>query len=109
MPILDFRPHKISYLVRSKGYEDENGDYHAGESKWVSCGKCDAVPNGKEESVVYDDGVVGKYTYTLYLSTRCREFKKGERVRIEFYSSSKVLEFDVLGFHRFQHHCRLWV
>lgn len=109
MPVLNMRPHKLSYLVRSEGYEDENGDYHAGTTEWNDCERCDAIPNGKEEQIVYDDGTVGKYTYTVKLSPTCREFKKGEKVRIEFFSSTKVLEFEVLGFQRYQHQSKLWV
>ncbi len=109
MPILNMRPHKLSFLVRGEGYEDEKGDYHEGTEEWVFCSECDAIPNGKEESIVYDDGVIGKYTYTIKLSPTCREFRKGERVRVEFFSSAKVLEFEVLGFHRYQHQSKLWV
>ncbi len=103
------KPHKLSYLVRSEGYEDENGDYQKGTEEWVSYCPCDAVPNGKEETIVYDDGTIGKYTYTVYLPPSSREFKAGERVKITFFNSTKELEFDVLGFHRYQHQCKLWV
>lgn len=109
MPILQMKPHKLFYLVRTNGYEDENGDYHEGKSEWVFFSRCDAIPNGKEESIVYDDGVVGKYTYTVKLPVTCKNLKKGDRVKIEFFSSCKALDFDVLGFHRYQHQCKLWV
>lgn len=109
MPVLNMKPHTLSYLNRSEGYEDANGDYHKGTSTWVECCQCDAIPNGKEESIVYDDGSFGKYSYTVKLPASCREFKKGERVRIKFFNSSKVIEFDVLGFHRYQHQSKLWV
>ena len=32
--ILDDRPHKLQYLITAPGYEDKNGDYHQGESRW---------------------------------------------------------------------------
>ena len=32
--ILDDRPHKLQYLITTPGYEDKNGDYHQGESRW---------------------------------------------------------------------------
>lgn len=109
MPVLTIKPHILSYLSASEGYEDENGDYHAGQSEWIKYVHCDAVPNGKEESIAFDDGTIGRYTYTIYLDSSVREFKKGEKVKIAFWNSSKENIFEVLGFHRYQHQAKLWV
>jgi hypothetical protein len=47
--ILDDRPHKLQYLITAPGYEDKNGDYHQGESRWEGDIPCRNVPAGKAE------------------------------------------------------------
>ena len=42
--ILDDRPHKLQYLITAPGYEDKNGDYHQGESRWEGDIPCRNVP-----------------------------------------------------------------
>lgn len=113
MSVLDihhdfFKPHTIAYLVASDGYEDDNGDYHPGESTYEGCIPCDAVPAGKAETREFEDGKVKAYTYTVYLPHGCRTFTIGERVRITLLGGVQR-EFEVKGFHRYQLQCKLWV
>lgn len=108
MSVLNFKPHRLSFLVVEGGYEDENGDYHPGTSQWVGNEECDAVPNGKAEERTFEDGTVSGYTYTVFLKPNCREFSKGERVKIKLYGGIER-EFEVKGFHRYQHQAKIWV
>lgn len=110
MAVLNTKPHTLSYLVAVEGYEDENGDYHKGTAEWVEDYiKCDAVPAGEENIINYEDGTVGRYSYTIYTSTKCRKFKRGDKVKIRFFKDDIGTEFDVKGFHRYQHQCKIWV
>lgn len=45
--IIDDRPNRLQYLTITPGYEDGNGDYHQGESKWEGDIPCRNVPVGK--------------------------------------------------------------
>ena len=47
MAVANRNPHRLQYLVAVPGYEDENGNYHAGLSEWKGSIPCDAVPSGK--------------------------------------------------------------
>lgn len=110
MSVLSIKPHYLSYLVVSEGYKDELGDFHKGESTWVEDYiDCDAVPAGKEEVITYPDGTVGHYAYTLYTTTKCREFSRGDKISIRFFGSSERKEFEVKGYHRYQHQVKIWV
>ena len=126
MAVLDLAPHVLSYCVSSKGYTDEDGDYHKGGTEWVDnyC-RCDVVPSGKENVITYDDGTSGYYEYSVYnLPPDCREFKRGDKIKIAFFGSdefkrgdkikiaffgSDEKEFEVKGFHRYQHQCKMWI
>lgn len=108
MSVLEFKPHRLEYLVTSPGYEDEEGNYHPGESTWEGDIECDAVPSGKSEEMTFEDGIVRKYSYTVYLPNNCKDFAIGDRVRISLLGEVKR-EFEVKGFHRWQHQCKIWV
>lgn len=113
MSVLDiqndfFKPHKLSYLVASDGYEDEDGNYHHGESAYKGCIPCDAVPSGKAEERTFEDGKIKSYSYTIFLPANCRTFIIGERVRITLLGGVQR-EFEVKGFHRWHLQCKLWV
>ena len=79
--ILDDRPHKLQYLITAPGYEDKNGDYHQGESRWEGDIPCRNVPAGKAEQKQFEDGAVRTYSATIRLDAECREFTVGDRVR----------------------------
>ena len=106
------KPHYLEVLVKGEEYEDENGDFHAGEDEWVSVCKCDCVPAGQANKLTTPDGAELVYSYTIYLPKETREFHIGETVRISFNGKGQLAEkkkFAVKGFHAYQHQCKLWV
>ena len=112
MSVLNFSPHVLEYLVRVKGYTNEDGDYIEGREYWETdyC-MCDMVPAGKANTIVTVDGQVEPYSYTIYNLPRCcRKFDYGDKVRIKFFGREcEKQEFMVKGFHRYQHQCKMWV
>lgn len=101
-------PHTLSYLVASEGYEDDNGDWHEGESGWSEPIKCHAVPAGKANEITFADGTTSTYSYTVgRLAPDCREFQIGEKVKLNVLGIER--EFTVKGFHRYQLQSKLWV
>lgn len=112
MPILKMKPHFLEILVKGEEYEDENGDFHAGNEEWMVLCKCDCVPAGRANNITTLDGVVLSYSYTIYLPKGTREFHTGEKVRISFNGKGQLVEkkeFVVKGFHSYQHQCKMWV
>lgn len=112
MAVLDFAAHELSYQVVSGGYEDpETGDYIKGKPYWVeNAYKCDIVPAGKADTIAIPDGNVHPYSYTVYnLPQDCREFQYGDKIRINFFGKGNGKVFTVLGFHRYQHQCKIWI
>lgn len=107
MAVLVMKKHRLWYLVREEGYEDENGDYHEGSSEWRGYIPCNAVPAGKAAERTFEDGVVRAYSYTVNLEAGV-DFSIGDRVKIEMLNG-EVREFGVKGFHRYQLQCKLWV
>ena len=109
MAVLNKNPHRLQYLVSTiSGYDDDNGDYHLGEEHWEGDIPCDAVPSGKAEEKVFEDGVLRIYSYTVYLPYNCRTFTIGDRVKISLLGGIER-EFNVKGFHRYQLQCKIWV
>lgn len=110
MAVLDFAAHTLDYLLVSDGYENEKGDNVQGSEEWVEnyC-KCDVVPAGKADVITIPDGSVKSYSYTIYnLPRTCREFEYGDKIRIKLFGKDER-EFTVLGFHRYQLQCKIWV
>lgn len=109
MSVLKLKPHRLSYKVSEGGYEDGQGDYHEGESSWVGCIECDAVPaSGSANEIKFDDGSVHKYSHVVYLPSNVKDFFIGEKVRIVMLGGI-VRYFSVKGFQRYQLQCKLWV
>lgn len=106
--IIDDRPNRLQYLTITPGYEDGNGDYHQGESKWEGDIPCRNVPAGKAEQRQFEDGVIRTYSSVVRLDADCREFSIGEKVRL-FLLGGIVRECEVKGFHRYQLCAKLWV
>lgn len=112
MAVLDFAAHRLSYQVVSEGYEDpKTGDYIKGSFTW-SCNTyaCDIVPSGKANTIAIPDGSIQTYSYTIYnLPQDCRDFQYGDEVKLQFYGSGEGKVYKVLGFHRYQHQCKIWI
>lgn len=108
MSVVKIKPDRLSYLVPGKGYEDEYGDYHPGEASWEGDIKCDAVTSGKATERTFEDGVIRTYSYEVTLPAYSKDFAIGDRVKILFYGGVER-EFEVKGFDRKQHQCKLWV
>lgn len=112
MAVLDFAAHTLSYQTVTQGYEDpESGDYQESQTYWVeNAYKCDIVPAGKADQITIPDGNVQKYSYSVYnLPQDCREFQYGDKIRIKFFGKGEGKLFTVLGFHRYQHQCKIWI
>lgn len=107
MVVLKFKSHRLYYYEQS-GYEDENGDYHKeGTTLNPNPFECDAVPAGKADERVFEDGVVRKYSFTCYLKPNVREFTIGEKVKLE--RQGKTYELTVKGYVPYQHQTKVWV
>lgn len=109
MPVINLKPHLLSYLETTPGFEDGNGDWHEGASQW--CEKpieCHAVPAGRANEIAFADGTTAIYTYTVgRLSPDCREFQIGEDVMLNVNGIER--KFQVKGFHRYQLQSKIWV
>ncbi|MCM1219100.1 MAG: hypothetical protein NC548_31850 [Lachnospiraceae bacterium] len=108
MAALEFKPCTLSYLEATPGYEDENGDYHAGVSQWQGEINCGYVPAGASNEIKYEDGSISVYSYTVTLPSNSREFVRGERVRLNMLNGN-AQEFTVKSFLRYQLQCKMWV
>ena len=108
MAIIKIKPDRLQYLVVEDGYEDEHGDFHPGSCHYEGCIPCDAVSSGKATERTFEDGVVKTYSYEVTLPKCSKDFFVGDRVKILFYGGIER-EFEVKGFDRKQHQCKLWV
>lgn len=113
MSVLNMKAHVLGYLVSSEGYRDEEtGDWIKGYTREVeSYCKCDIVPNGKANTITIPDGSVHTYSYTVRnLPRDCREFRYGDKITISHYGKPETKQtYTVLGFHRYQLQCKIWV
>lgn len=110
MALLDFAAHTLSYKEVEAGHEDENGDWVQGSERWVQdyC-KCDIVPAGKANVITIPDGSAQTYSYSIYnLPKTCRKFEYGDTIKIKLYGQEEKV-FKVLGFHRYQLQCKMWI
>ena len=110
MALLNFAAHTLSYKEVEAGHEDENGDWVQGSERWVEdyC-KCDIVPAGKANVITIPDGSAQTYSYSIYnLPKTCRKFEYGDTIKIKLYGQEEKV-FKVLGFHRYQLQCKMWV
>lgn len=110
MAVMNFAAHTLSYKEVEPGHEDKNGDWVQGSERWVEdyC-KCDIVPAGKANVITLPDGSVQSYTYSIYnLPKTCKNFEYGDTIKLSFYGRDEKV-FKVLGFHRYQLQCKMWV
>ena len=106
--IPQFRPHILQYQVTIGEYEDEIGDYHPGDSHFEGDIPCRFEPNGKANTIAFEDGKTYVYQYVVYLNQNCREIEYGDILRL-LRDEVVVEEKQVQGFHRGQLNARLWV
>lgn len=108
MAALRFKSHTIQKLVKTGASVDSNGDYHDGVL--VPVGDpiaCDiVVANGRSNEISFEDGVVNKYQFVVYLPTDCEGFHIGDRVRLN--RENRVVDLTVKGFVRYQLQCKLF-
>lgn len=109
MPVLKMTPHWL-WTQESAGYEDAKGNYHASSGGFKKYVKCDIVPSGKSEEISLPDGSTRTYSYIIYIYDRkCRDFELGELIRLTSFGKDIDQEFEVIGFQRYQHQCKIWV
>lgn len=110
MAIIKLKPYILDYeVITNDGYEDSNGDYHEGNSKWDGNIKCDVVSSGgKASEIKFEDGSKKYYTYTIFMNNDVRDFSIGEKIRLTLYGGVQKV-FTVKGFQRYQLQVKLWV
>jgi len=109
--MLDFRPHLLKVANITKGGKDALGQPLSDIEQWEDV-PCRIEANGSGNQVVYLDGVARNYSYAIYLNQDCREFRRGEKVRLFGLVDVELKgdkQFEVLGFFRNQLNARLWV
>lgn len=108
MSVIGLIPHSLQFLIVRDGYEDSDGDWHEGETAWSGDMPCHAVPAGASNQIPYADGESVTYSYSVgRLDPCCREFKVGEKVRLNV--EGIIREFTVKGFHRYRLQSKIWV
>lgn len=108
MPV-SFRPHKIRKVYDDTWVTLENGDVVQGNVSYGELIKCRYEPNGRAASINLGDGKVYMYNYTVYLDRNAPEFKYGESVQLFGLNGECMGKYVVLGFHRGQLDCKIWV
>lgn len=107
--MVSFRPHTIRKVYDNEYETNEFGDVIVKEPKLGEAVSCRYEPNGKASNISLGDGRVFLYTYTVYLDVTSPEFAYGDSVRLYDNTGKQIGEFVVLGFHRGQLNCKLWV
>lgn len=108
MSVINLIPHTLRYCIVTDGYEDENCDWHEGSEQWSEPISCHAVAAGSANEIAFPDGSVHTYSFTVgRLEPDCREFKIGEKIRLNVLGQEYNL--DVKGFHRYQLQSKIWV
>ena len=107
--LLNNAPCFMRYKSQAQGSIDGNGDPVQGESEWSSPIPCDAVPAGRANERVFEDGVRRSYSHTIYLKKDCPELYFGQTIELRYANSESVSVHSVLGFHRYQLQAKVWV
>lgn len=106
--ILQLYQDKISKVIFREGFRDDNGDYNEGTEEETEKVCCDAVPAGAANSITFEDGTVGRYSYTVYFPRHARvHFRYGDTVRL--YKNGHVMTFEVKGFHEYQLQKKMYI
>ena len=112
MAVLDFEAYELEYLVEGQSYRDEDGHYHKGKDEWVSVGRCNAVPAGRNNLIALPDenGTQVAFSFSINLhDPDSREFKYGEKIRLKTIDGHETIELTVKGFARYQLQCKIYV
>lgn len=109
MAILNMRPHTLWTSIVTEGEEDENGHFQPSTTVWSKYMACDVVPASVDKNIInYGEGRTESYSYTLYLSTSCRDFEYGELVKLTRFGEESPV-YKVKGFQRYQHQCKILI
>lgn len=111
MAVLDFEAYSLEYFVEGTGYYDDNGDYVKSEGRWVSAGRCNAVPAGRNNVITLPDqnGQQIAFSFTIILhDPNSREFIYGEKLRLTTINGMEQRELTVKGFSRYQLQCKIY-
>ena len=93
----------------AEGSIDSEGNPVSGEGTWSESIPCDAVPAGKANERVFEDGVKRSYSHTIYLKPDCPDMYFGQTLELHYNTSPEPTYHKVLGFHRYQLQAKVWV
>lgn len=102
-------PCLLWYKTNEDSGIDENGNPYTGGEQWSEDIPCDAVPAGRANERMFDDGVKRSYSHTIYLKADCPDFFFGQTIKLKYNTSESATYHKVLGFHRYQLQAKLWV
>jgi hypothetical protein len=102
-------PCYLCYKSQAEGSFNASGDPIPGEESWSGEIPCDAVPAGKSNERIFEDGVKRAYSHTIYLKPDCPDFQVGQTITLRYVTEGKTTKHKVLGFHRYQLQAKLWV
>lgn len=99
----------VRYKSQAEESEDSEGNPVQGEGTWSDPIPCDAVPAGRANERVFEDGVKRSYSHTLYLKKECPDFYLGQTISLHYNTDGRTTYHKVLGFHRYQLQAKVWV
>lgn len=139
MPVIDLKPHSLSFLKTSVGFEDDNGDWHEinPESSFLLENESDYIElerniGGDSFLTLENDnrwsepvkchavasGSANKITYddgtvdyySYTIGRLPKDFKSLEvGEKVKLCADGSEKIFTVKGFHRYQLQCKVWV
>ena len=105
-----FRPHILRVIHFVPGGMDDEGRPLPDTETYEDI-ECRIVPMTTGQKVIYADGKSYSASFVVYLDRDCREFDRGERVRL-FGRDGEIRDsqgFEVKFFHRYSMDAKLWV
>lgn len=95
--------------IHTHNFINEDGEVEQRPDTECHCPiPCDAEPNGAAQTIMQADGKKTEYSYLVTLHANCPNFQVGERVLL-VRGNGERKEGEVLGFHRYQLHAKLWL
>lgn len=107
--LVNSAPCTLRYKSQADATLDAEGNPVQGKESWSDEIPCDAVPAGKSNERVFDDGVKRSYSHTIYFKPDCPELKCGHTIKLKYMTEGKTTFHTVLGFHRYQLQAKAWV